>query len=174
MILLLAIVFLWFVFWYLFAALYTFLAGGNAVSFWLTMFITPLAAFLLFFVYTLLEANVYDPSHSKKKISGKVFWAVAVYFFLPAILNGTSLVLKNLGYDTAGHYVFRYRYVSLLVAPLFLEICAVVFERFNGAMASSTIAESGIANAIAARGKQKNVPTTAGSSPSNSADGQIP
>lgn len=95
---------------------YTYLANGNSTNLLLTACIAPVASLflLLFFII------------GKRKWHSLPFWILLAYFCLPIILNGISITLGLMGYETISHYVFLARYPSLLVILITLAICSLI------------------------------------------------
>ncbi len=103
----------------IFSAPYTFLAGGNSFNFFLgTAFMPMIFLFLLVFWKVMRRGQ--------HKWGRSAFWIIVTYFCLPIILNGSSILLKSVGYKTISHYVFAGRYVSLWAIPTFLVVCGVI------------------------------------------------
>jgi len=116
---------------------YNFLAGGNVENFTYTVVFAPIAAFFLLIVYMTRGTGRRD--FKKPKWGGGFFWVAVAYFCSPILLNGASLLLKWAGYKTAGRYIFKSRYFSLLAVPMLLMFCCIVAngvtsirQRFSG------------------------------------------
>ena len=114
-----------------FSAPYTFLAGGDNYNFFLGIAFMPIILFFLFVFWKTMRRG-------QHKWGKSTFWILVTYFCLPIILNGSSLLLKKVGYETIGDYVFAGRYFSLWAIPTFLVVCGIIlivitnlWQRFN-------------------------------------------
>lgn len=125
------VVVLWVVAGYLVAVPYTFFASGTAVNFALTVFLAPLVALLLFCSYAGMANDAIGARSKDGSMAGSgLFWAIMlVYFFLPAIFNGVSLLFILAGYEEISRGIFWSRYASLIVVPVFFEICGAIVRR---------------------------------------------
>jgi hypothetical protein len=99
---------------------YTYLAGwdvNNVAS--ATLFSPFVLAFLCIFYLSGRKVH-----HSNLKGFNITFWVSLIYFFLPVIANGVSIILNwaNLPY---GNLIFEYRYNTLLVFPVIVMIVLV-------------------------------------------------
>ncbi len=117
---------IWFFVGSILAVPYNYLAGGGLDNFGLTIFFAPAAAIFLFIPYLTIRID-----HSKK--SKIFFWATVVYLLLPILMNGVSLLLKQMGYVLAADYAFKYRYI-VLATPFILWPCyVIIIDIFEGA-----------------------------------------
>lgn len=105
---------------------YTFLANGNLDNFMLTAWLAPVGSVLVLLAYIVGKAMSKD-RHRRQFVGSWLFWIVATYFCLPIILNGVSLLLKLMGYNTVGHYVFACRYSSLYACFSIGFVAVVVY-----------------------------------------------
>lgn len=70
---------------------------------------------------------------------GPMFWYVFVWLTAPIMLNGLSMLISAIGFETVSGYVFEYRYYSLPAVPiLFFGVIGAILtigsllERFSG------------------------------------------
>ncbi len=120
---------LWFLVGCILATPYTWLANGGFTNFFLTVCIAPFGALVLYFTYM----------SQLSKWGNGFFWEVAAYVCLPVIMNGASLLVKRLGYETIASYIFGWRYFSLVVVPLLIVAYfaiiiegKILWQRFRG------------------------------------------
>ena len=134
----------------LLAAPYTFLAGGNSDNFIMTVMLSPITAFMLFLGWVTRRVG----REQNQKLGGGdyMFWGFVAYLSLPILLNGTSLLLRQLGYEGAAQIVFTLRYPVLILLPITLFVVLLIV--------------SGVMNAwIKVRGMRSATPPTPPSSP---------
>lgn len=95
---------------------YNFLAAGNFLNLILAyMAFWPVVIFLIF-VYLFCNIGCDD----NKKCLGH--WIIGLYFCLPILMNGLSVLLNSQGYIRLSSFVFQNRYMSL---PLFIIVVLV-------------------------------------------------
>ena len=115
----------------IFSAPYTFFAGGDNYNFFLGIVFMPMILLFLFVPWKITRRR-------QHKWDKSTFWILVTYFCLPIILNGVSILLKSIGYETVSYYVFAGRYFSLWAIPVFLVVCGIILivianlrQRFN-------------------------------------------
>ncbi len=119
---------------------YCLLAGWNAESFSVVMFVAP--AFLFIWFFTATFAGVIEVSHRRtihfnwraafvksdfRVLSGSlpIFWAWTLYSFLPIILHWSAVLLGKIGYEKVSSLLDTHRYASpfyVFMATLMLLI----------------------------------------------------
>lgn len=107
---------------------YTYIANGNMDNFMLTAWIAPVGALVLFITHAVGRATSRCRSFLARKSGGWFFWSVVTWFCLPIVLNGVSLLLRKLGLYSTSHYVFEYRYFSIVAVPFFLIIYGMIMN----------------------------------------------
>lgn len=96
---------------------YTYLAGGSPGHWSSAAWLTPVATLLLYATYLMKRGRC-----RRENRCVAPFWVLLTYFCLPVLLNGVSFLLKSVGCEVVGSYVFEVRYVSLLFLPMLLVI----------------------------------------------------
>jgi hypothetical protein len=104
--------------------------GEDPVSFAMTAWFAPVMVCFIVMIYTFRGVGRRDGS--RPKWGGWFFWVVVVYFCLPIILNGSSILLKLVGYDMVSHYLFENRFRSLFAVLALLLAYAVVTHIASG------------------------------------------
>lgn len=101
------------------SVIYHYLADGGWwwFSFLVTMCIGPVTAFIFVIFYPLQGWGW------RKWV---VFYGLVFYLFSPILLNGTSLLLKQIGYSELGRQVFYFRYWALLKVPIIWLLYLIV------------------------------------------------
>ena len=119
---------------------YCLLAGWNAESFVMVMFVAP--AFLFIWFMTATFAGVIEAGHrrtihfnwraafgksDRRVLSGSlpIFWVWTLYSFLPIILHWSAVLLGKIGYETVASLLDTHRYASpfyVFMATLMLLI----------------------------------------------------
>jgi hypothetical protein len=119
---------------------YCLLAGWNAESFVMVMFVAPAFLFIWFMMATF--AGVIEAGHrrtihfnwraafgksDRRVLSGSlpIFWAWTLYSFLPIILHWSAVLLGKIGYETVASLIDTHRYASpfyVFMATLMLLI----------------------------------------------------
>jgi hypothetical protein len=118
----------WMIVGLLIAAPYTWLASGEALHFVATIFLGPIGGVTLYFVWRMEKVRVCDKSAARRKFLGTYFfWLIAGYGCLPVLLNGVSVALRTLGFETTAQYIFALRYVSLPAILLAMLLGFLIF-----------------------------------------------
>ncbi len=92
---------------YAMAVPYTFLAGWDKSNLFIfvTALILPITLAIIYALHTRW------PGHRERAV-----WIFLGYCLLPVFMNGISIIIKWAGSITAGNFVFKYRYESLIAA----------------------------------------------------------
>lgn len=111
--------------------IYHYLADGGwwLFSFLVTMCIGPVIIFIFIIFY---------PLQGWGWRRWVVFYGLAFYLFSPILLNGTSLLLKQIGHDQLGQQVFTVRYWALLKVPI-VWLLYLAFTKIKGSYESKQI-----------------------------------
>jgi len=112
------------------AAPYAYLSGGSDNNFILIVLLSPAVSLILLIAYGVRKISYSD--NKKSSFGTTMFWLLVVYFCLPIILNGASLLLKTAGYESISQNVFNCRYFSLLVLPTLLLLYIIIAEGVGG------------------------------------------
>lgn len=91
---------------------YTFLSGGTYEHFVAVAALSPIGIFLLFIAY-LTSRYATRGGRIGPKWGGGLFLLAVIWFCMPIISNGVSLILKLIGCQAASQLVFEARYFSL-------------------------------------------------------------
>lgn len=94
---------------------YTLLAGGLLDNFIMTVMLSPIVTSMLFFLW--FTRPIGRERDQKLGVGDYSFWGFVTYLGLPILLNGTSLLLRSLGYEAAAQIVFAVRYPILVLLP---------------------------------------------------------
>lgn len=108
------------------SAIYTFLASGTLDHFFITALLAPPIAFFLVIAWGVSGFRL--PRRGEKQLlEFRLCLSINVFFCLPIILNGASIVSSILGYETTAKYLFNLRYLSLLATLLLfvLVLCGI-------------------------------------------------
>lgn len=131
---------------------YCLLAGWDAESFVMVMFVAPAFLFIWFMMATF--AGVIEPGNRRtihfnwRAAFGKadhrmlpgslpVFWAWTLYSFLPVILHWSAVLLGKIGYETVSSLLDTHRYASpfyvFMAALMLLNLIAMVTSAWDAA-----------------------------------------
>jgi hypothetical protein len=99
---------------------YTYLAGWDVNVMPSTVMFSPLVLVFLGILYLAARGERYSKSRGFRT----TFWISVVYFFLPVIANGVSILLRWLELPY-GDLVFEHRYQTFLVLPGIIIILLV-------------------------------------------------
>jgi hypothetical protein len=108
--------------WWFATVAYTWLANGDLFAFLLTFVSIPFVAYGLHFVYQ-IDHEFFQ--HKIQWLVGKLFWTCVIWAFLPAIINGLSLAVDQLGFPHQSDLLFKWRYASVIAVPFCLLVAAV-------------------------------------------------
>jgi hypothetical protein len=126
---------------------YCLLAGWNAESFVMAVFVAP--AFLFVWIIAATSAGVVETGHHRtihfnwRAAFGKsdrrvlpgslpVFWTWTLYSFLPVILHWSAVLMGKIGYDTVASLIYTHRYAS----PFYVIMATVVMLILIGMVTS--------------------------------------
>ena len=105
---------------------YTYLAGGNYEHFSTITIFAPAAAGILALVYML--GGLWNENNKRPRWGNRYFWILFAYFSTPIILNGISIMIKKMGYELTGYYIFELRYATLVIIPIALVFLFMIFD----------------------------------------------
>src|SRR3989338_10266189 len=131
---------------------YCLLAGWNAESFVMVMFVAPAFLFIWFMMATFaggIEAVHRRTIHFNwraafgrsdcRVLSGSlpIFWAWTLYSFLPIILHWSAVLLGKIGYETVASLIDTHRYASpfyvFMATLMLLILIAMVTSAWDAA-----------------------------------------
>lgn len=99
---------------------YGFLSGGLGEARYYMILFLPLGFAGLVLAYWCGRFN--HPYEKKYKWGNKIFWVGMVYYFLPAIMNGLSVLMGN---SLLGNFIFEMRF-NVMAWPLALAYAIIV------------------------------------------------
>jgi len=100
--------------------LYYYFSGAESEYSPLILVIVIVGTTVLYVTYTVGKFNHSLYTNNQKKYlqtrycGGLIFWILATGFGLPLILNSLSFLLKKMGFDVIGNYIFECRFLAMI------------------------------------------------------------
>lgn len=119
----LTVMFVYVVIGYLLSIPYTLVAGWDDrgipldTIFFFSM-VLPATLFLLGCLFCISRDIGTKEERSVKKVARKIFWWGVGILLIPILVNGLSMILRQLGLTTIGAFVFEWRFASIIIVPL--------------------------------------------------------
>src|SRR3989344_9326603 len=118
--------FLWFLAGFIIAIPYIYLASGNLADLFAVMWFGPIGTLILFFSFMMKRIKVNHPDGGQMGFGSGPSWVLMTYFCFPILLNGLSLLLKQMGHEALGDVIFSVRFMSLLLVPISLMVLGMI------------------------------------------------